>query len=185
MRTKLGIAAAMIGLVGAVALLVDRGAGTPAAAAETKPVAAPSAPQQKGPPWAKACGKDGQGTELCFVQQFAIAEPQKLVLLQVRVGYLGPNAVPRLILATPLGVLLPPGVTITLDQEKPLMMPFGSCQQDGCLAIADLDADALKRITGGKVLAVRYMAAENKPIDIPVQLAGLADALKAVAPKKK
>ncbi|TWB29965.1 invasion associated locus B family protein [Nitrospirillum viridazoti] len=141
----------------------------------------PDVTKAPGPLWSKSCAKTDAGAEICYVEQFAIATPQNVMMLHVRVGYLGPDGKPRLILATPLGVLLQPGITLVVDQDKPLSLPFDACQQGGCVAAADLeDGKVLDHFTGGKVLAVRYINGDKAAVDIPVQLSGLAAALKAL-----
>ncbi|WP_252181377.1 invasion associated locus B family protein [Azospirillum sp. B4] len=188
---KVGRAALVAMAAGAFMAL----AGAADATVAAEPVKAPASPvpgkgpevkQGQGPLWSKNCAKTEAGAEVCYVEQFAIATPQNVMMLHVRVGYLGPEGKPRLILATPLGVLLQPGITLVLDQDKPLTLPFDACQQGGCVAAAELeDGKVLDHFTSGKVLAVRYINGDKAAVDIPVQLAGLAAALKAVpAPKR-
>ncbi|MEA1673453.1 invasion associated locus B family protein [Nitrospirillum sp. BR 11163] len=194
--------AALVGMAACV-LTALTGAATATVAAEpvkapppaTSVPAAVPAPAGKGPEvtkapgplWSKSCAKTDAGAEICYVEQFAIATPQNVMMLHVRVGYLSPEGKPRLILATPLGVLLQPGITLVVDQDKPLTLPFDACQQGGCVAAADLeDGKVLDHFTGGKVLAVRYINGDKAAVDIPVQLSGLAAALKALpAPPKR
>ncbi|MBB6253730.1 invasion associated locus B family protein [Nitrospirillum iridis] len=181
------MAGALLALAGAANATV---AGEPvkAPAPATAPAAAkgPEVKQGPGPLWSKNCAKTETGAEICYVEQFAVAQPQNVTVLNVRVGYLGPDGKARLIVATPLGVLLQPGITLVLDQDKPMSLPFDACQAGGCVALADLeDGKVLDHFTSGKVLAVRYINGDRSAVDIPVQLSGLAAALKAVpAPKR-
>lgn len=133
--------------------------------------------------WAKACAKDPTGAEICYVEQFAVAQPQNAVLLHVRIGYLAPEGKPQIILAAPNGVLLPGGLTLTLDQNKPISLPFNTCDANGCLAAVDMDQDALNQFTAGNVLMVRYIQGNNSPVDIPVQMANLSQALTNISAK--
>ncbi|MDE1149899.1 MAG: invasion associated locus B family protein [Azospirillaceae bacterium] len=185
----IGLTAGMMGAARAtVAAEPNKTAPATVAPAATQPAAkgVPEVTKAPGPLWSKACTKTDAGAEICYVEQFAIATPQNVMMLHVRLGYIGPEGKPRLILATPLGVLLQPGITLVVDQDKPLTLPFDGCQPGGCVAAADLeDGKVLDRFTNGKVLAVRYINGDKSPIDIPVQLAGLSAALKALpAPAK-
>lgn len=171
---------AMAAVIGAAVLLsVAAGQGRKPAA----PVAAPATSSEAGPLWAKACAKNQDGAETCYVEQFVIAQPQNAVLLHVRIGYIGPQGMPRLILATPPGVWLPGGVTLTLDNNKPISLPFNSCEAGSCVAAVELDQDALKQFTAGTVLVARYALTKDSPVDVPVRMAGLSDALKTVSAK--
>jgi invasion protein IalB len=133
--------------------------------------------------WGKQCGKSEAGRQQpCVVQQFVIGEPGKKQLLLVQFGYNGPKNIPRLILSAPLGILLPGGITLTIDAKKPLTVPFETCNAGGCLAVIDMDAPALEQFRKGKVLMVRYLVGDRKPLDLPVKLDGLDAALKSIAP---
>ncbi len=154
----------------------------PSQAAPTQAASA-AAPKPSGALWAKTCARSPAGADVCFVEQFAIAEPQHAVMLRVQIGYMGPGGKPRMIISTPSGVWLPGGLTLTLDQNKPIALPFNTCESDGCVAAVELGQDALDRFAAGKVLTVRYLQSTSNPIDIPVQLASLAAALKTVSAK--
>lgn len=175
------IRAAVAGTVMALAVTT----GAQARQAENKPAenkeSKTAAPAQEAL-WSKQCLKDPAGKDICFVQQFAIATQQKAVMLNVAFGYLGPEGKPRIILTAPLGILLVPGVQMTIDNGKPIVLPFDNCQPSGCRAAVDLDKQALDQFRNGKVLAVRYAMMDRKAIDIPIKLDGLDKALKSVAP---
>lgn len=161
-------------------------AGSPAAGVPAAALPAAGAPGQTAATaagtalWAKNCVKNPAGGDICFVEQFAIANPQRTVLLHIRVGYLGAEGKPRIVIVTPLGVHLPPGVSLSLDDKEPLLLPYDSCQPSGCLVIADLNQEALHRFTTGTTLTVRYIGSDKGKLDIPIQLKGLGEALKGV-----
>lgn len=134
--------------------------------------------------WSRECVKSADGKhEACFVHQFVAEMPQKAVLLEILFGYIGPDQRPRMVLTVPLGVLLPPGLRLTLDGGKPLAIPLETCTRDGCRAIVDLDDGALAKFRDGKQLVVRYVVGGGKAIELPVKLEGLNAALKTVAPR--
>jgi invasion protein IalB len=175
---------------GALAILMAQASLAASAwAADPAPAGAPGreVTRAAGPLWSRSCAKpDKAGPETCYIEQFAIAQPQNLVLLHLQLGYFGPDGAPRLLIATPLGVALPQGVRLTLDQDKPMVLPYASCNQGGCVVVAEMDANALNRFTTGKTLMVHYVMGDQAPVDIPVPLSGLAAALKTLdAPKKK
>lgn len=178
--TVLGMAA----VIGAAVLLsVAAGRGRKPVAPATAPAAEQPVSQEAGPLWAKACAKNQDGADTCYVEQFVITQPQNAVLLHVRIGYIGPQGMPRLIVAAPPGVWLPGGLTLTLDKNKPISLPFNSCDGSNCLAAVEMDQDALKQFTAGTVLMAHYVLANNSPVDVPVRMTGLSDALKTVSAK--
>ncbi|MBP7340438.1 MAG: invasion associated locus B family protein [Niveispirillum sp.] len=182
-RRLAAIGAVVVGIVAAaiaLSLAATKDRAPPPAAAPVDEAAAASNPDSF---WAKACAKDPAGAEICYVEQFAIAQPQNAVLLHVRIGYLAPEGKPRIILAAPNGVWLPGGLTLTLDQNKPIALPFNTCDANGCLAVVDMDQEALNQFTAGTVLMVRYIQGNNSPIDIPVQMTNLSKALTTISAK--
>ncbi len=135
----------------------------------------------EAPLWSKSCGKDAGGKPVCVVEQFAIAMPQKAVMLHIVFAPSDKADQTQMALTTPLGVALGPDVTLSVDGSKPIALPFERCSGQGCLAQAVLDKAALEKFTKGKALTVRYALPENGPLDIPIRLDGLADALKSLS----
>lgn len=127
--------------------------------------------------WNKSCGKDANGTQSCVVEQFAVAMPQKSVVAQIRFFRTPKPEQTGMALTAPLGVLLPPGLSLSVDGSKPIILPFDRCVGQGCEAVAVLDKAALAKFSGGKILTVRYTVQDNKGVDIPIKLEGLSAAL--------
>lgn len=139
------------------------------------------ADEAQAPLWNKVCNKDAGGQAACAVEQFALAMPQKSVMAHVRFFLSGKADQTVITLQAPLGVLLPPGLNLSVDGSKPITLPFERCSGDGCAAVAVLDKAALAKFTGGKILTVSYTVAEKKSMDIPFKLDGLASALQSLS----
>ena len=128
------------------------------------------------PPWAKTCPKDGP----CFVEQMAVAMPQKALVLRVRFDLQGDKGQARMVVTAPLGVVLPAGLQLAVDSSKAIALPFDRCVPAGCVAFAVLDTIAREQFEKGKILNVRYVT-DKSPLNIPMHLDGLAAALKTLA----
>jgi invasion protein IalB len=161
----------IVGLACLGALGAHKEAPTPPPAAAAPPTA---------PLWTTECAKKPDGGSVCYVQQFAISQQQHAIVLHVQIGYLGGDDKPRILITAPLGVALPPGIGLTLDGDKPLVLPFETCQQEGCASFAVLDKDVLNRFLKGKQLVVRYVDASRSGVDVPVRLEGLDSAFKSL-----
>ena len=140
-------------------------------------LAADPAARASHPLWSKRCVEEGD-RNVCFIEQYAVATPTNAVLLNVLVGFMGPEGKPRVIMTTPLGVLLTPGLAMSIDTAKPVTLPFESCQSGGCRVVADLDPSSLDRFRDGERMTVRFVTADQKAMEIPVPLKGFAAALK-------
>jgi invasion protein IalB len=163
---------AVLGALVALAVVI-----TLAWAEDRKPSPAPG----QGPLWSKQCVKDPKDHDVCFVQQFAIALPQNVALLNVSIGYLGPDGKVRMIIRAPLAIFLPPGIQGTIDSGKPFTLPVESCDQGGCRTAVDMDDATTGQLRRGKVLTVRYITMDRKAVDIPIKLEGLAAALSTLS----
>ena len=143
---------------------------------------AANAPEAQDRLWSRQCVPTPQGGEACFVQQFVMAQPQHVVLLKIIFSYLGAGNKPRVEFTTPLNVLLPPGLTIKVDDRKPITVPFSVCDQGGCRTTIDMDDKALKSVEQSKTLTVRYVTADRNARDLPVLIEGWDKAMESIAP---
>ena len=132
------------------------------------------------PLWHKACGKEGDKGS-CYVEQFAIVQPQNQPVLHIRFDLQGGDGKGRLIATVPVGVLLPPGLRLSVDGAPAIALPFERCDGQGCFAVAVLDKAALEKFQKGERLIVQYTVSEKVAPAIPIKLEGLADALKSLS----
>lgn len=141
--------------------------------------AAALAARPPAPLWHKACDKAAPGHP-CWVEQFAIAMPNKVVVAHVRFDRQQGGKTGIIVIA-PLGVELIPGLQLILDGGKPITLPYERCSARGCDASAVLDRAAVAKFERGKTLTVRYTIAGTKTADIPIRLEGLTKALKSLS----
>lgn len=131
------------------------------------------------PAWHKSC--PGGDTAHCFIEQFAILQPQNAVVLHVGIDRPGGDDKARMVLTAPLGVLLSAGLSLSVDGGKPFILPYERCASAGCDAVAMLDKAALEKFEKGKALTVRYVLSDKASADIPIRLEGLADAIASLS----
>lgn len=131
-----------------------------------------------GPLWQKSCDPSAQGGT-CWIEQFAVSMPEKLLALRVRVTRAAGEQL-RIVLNAPLGVALQPGLQLVLDDGQPIALPFERCSAQGCEAGAILDEQAVARFSDGKSLVARYAVSNTDVTGVPIRLEGFADALKTL-----
>lgn len=141
--------------------------------------AAQAADPDSGGLWHKAC-RQGGGRQECHVEQFVISQPSNAVVLQVRFALMGQDG-GRMAIRAPLGSLLQPGLRLSIDGAKSLVLPFERCTPEGCDASAILDRSALAKIGAGKTMNIVLAVSDKLAPAIPIRLEGLADALKALS----
>ncbi len=140
--------------------------------------------------WRQGCMTNKQGRKLCRLIQRVVGEDKKNVKLAAEASIIAEKDkdgkiknVTRLLLIAPLGTLLIEKLTIKLDGEKPVHVPFLVCA-NGCMTDLALDGPLLEKMKTGKSLAVSYKQMNNKTVSVNVSLKGFADGLKSLNANK-
>ena len=80
----------------------------------------------------------------------------------------------------PLGIEIPKGTTVKIDQGKPTRMTLQRCATAGCVATMELTGSMLTAFKKGRNLEVTFFARSPgglKPIKVPVSLKGVSEGL--------
>ena len=80
----------------------------------------------------------------------------------------------------PVGLYLPAGLTMNVDDGKPQSLPLQSCDQQGCYGEAPLTASFLTALKGGKQLSLSFQNMSRNNVALPVPLANFADAFQKI-----
>ena len=64
----------------------------------------------------------------------------------------------------PLGVLLPPGIAISVDGSEPERLPIRHCEPGGCLAPFELEDSILTRLRSGTELQVMAYGIDEQQV---------------------
>lgn len=185
----------------AALLLMTSGAvfAEDAAPKEKTPAAAPAAEktaEQKLPEgveqfkdWIKECEKikdpKGKEIELCQISQTLTNTEINQPMLKVAAGYVPGKKDAVMIITLPLGVILPPGVQLTIDKSegKAARVPITTCLPQGCQAGAQLDKDFTERLKKGSKLIVTFLGPDGKQINAPISLSGFTAGIDSMKPK--
>lgn len=129
--------------------------------------------------WAVRCtGEEGAATACEAYQTLFVAENQQRIL-HVAVGSRGDDEAPVAVIIVPLGVSLPAGLTLRIDNSWPIEFEFGSCQADGCRAGLTLESSMLSALQAGTGLEVELTETSGRQIIIPMSLVGFTEAYTA------
>jgi len=127
--------------------------------------------------WALRCPEDGQ----CVLEhRVLLEENDEMPLLHLALQYSGSPLALNAVIRVPLGVLLGPGLALTVDDGEPIAMPFHHCRQHGCLAllqVSDQLADSLRRGTAARV---SYHLPDGRELGVPLSLYGVTAGLRAL-----
>ena len=183
----------------AALLLITSGAvfAEEAATKEKTKAAAPAAEktaEQKLPEgveqfkdWIKECEKlkdpKGKELELCQISQTLVNTEINQPMLKVAAGYVPGKNDAVLIITLPLGVILPPGVQLTVGEGKAARVPVTTCLPQGCQAGAQLDKEFTERLKKGSKLIVTFIGPDGKQVNAPISLSGFTAGLDSIKPK--
>jgi invasion protein IalB len=148
-------------------------------AAQATP-AAPAAPQADTPPaaaapaqpgWAARCTSASRDAPLeCAIEQTAVLSKtgQLIVLVNIRVP--SDTHAPVLLLQLPLGLNLPVGAKLQVDDGKTADLQIQTCDNRGCYASIPIAADLLAALKSGKQLKLSFQNLNKETITIPMPL---------------
>lgn len=116
----------------------------------------------------------------CFLYQNLILREGGQRVLQFAAGYAEASATPIALVSLPLGISLPPGVWLRVDDGERAQVMVERCEPAGCRAGLPLGPALLEQMRTGKRLTVTFHDSERKPIDMPLPLEGFKAGLAAL-----
>lgn len=164
-------------------LRIVLGALSVAAVASAMPGAASAQGVSKGMhgDWETRCDKPpGAQGEICSMMQFVTAEDRDNVGLSVIVLKTADKKSKVMRVLAPLGVLLPSGLGLKIDQNEMGRAGFVRCLPDGCLAEVILDDDLIGKLRNGKTATFVIFQTPEEGIGIPISLNGFGTGFDAL-----
>jgi invasion protein IalB len=149
---------------------------TPAPQAEPAP-ANPPAP----PGWSARCSSASRGAPLeCLIEQTAVLTKtgQLIVLIDIRVP--SDTHAPVAVIQLPLGLNLPAGAKLQVDDGKATDLQIQTCEQRGCYANTPISPEMLAAMKTGKQLKVSFQNLAKEVIAIPMPLTDFAAAYEKI-----
>ncbi len=134
--------------------------------------------------WTSKCEEtqgDKQGG--CFIFQNLVLREGGQRVLQIAVGYVPDSHEPIALLSLPLGISLPPGVSIRIADGQPTRFPVERCEPNGCRAGLKLTPALVEQLARSAQLTVTFYDAQRRPIEVPLSLDGFKPGLDSVRPK--
>jgi invasion protein IalB len=151
----------------------------PAPAAQPAP--APTQPQAEGAPaqpgWIARCTSASRDAPLeCAIEQNAVLTKtgQTIVLINIRIA--PDTRTPVALLQLPLGLNLPVGAKLQVDEGKTVDLQVQTCENRGCYASTPIAPDLLASLKSGKQLKVSFQNMAKETIAIPMPLTDFAAA---------
>jgi invasion protein IalB len=159
--------------------------GSSGHAQSPKSKSAPPAPQAEAPPanaapqpgWIARCTSASRNAPLeCAIEQTAVLSQtgQLIVLVNIRVP--SDTHAPVMLVQLPLGLNLPVGAKLQVDDGKVADVQIQTCEARGCYASTPIAPDLLTAMKSGKQIKVSFQNMGKETITIPMPLADFAAA---------
>lgn len=131
--------------------------------------------------WSARCQKPKDAEqEQCYIFQNLVLKEGGQRLLHIAVMYLQPDNQPAAIVTVPLGVLLPRGVGLQVDDGEKIRFAYERCDASGCtggLVLTDTVINALKK---GKQAKFSFFSGTGQEVAVPVSLSGFTAGFNAL-----
>jgi invasion protein IalB len=133
--------------------------------------------------WTVGCERlPGMDRERCFIYQTVVNQDTDEPVLQIAIGYLpmeDGREQPAALLTVPLGVALPPGIGLSVDDGDMIRLPYERCVPSGCIAGFPLENDLLSQFRRGTRAEIRLHDGVQG-VGLPVSLMGFTAGFNAL-----
>jgi invasion protein IalB len=153
----------------------SNGAPQPAATPASPPAAPPPANALNSAGWNARCSSASRNAPLeCAIEQTAVLSKTGQLLVLVNIRVTSDTRMPVALVQLPLGLDLPGGTKLQVDEGKATDLQIQTCENRGCLAGLPIAPDLLAALRSGKQLKVSFQNLNKETITVPMPLADFA-----------
>jgi invasion protein IalB len=148
-----------------------------AEAPQQPPAAEAQQPQLIYSPWTKFClkGQEANAQQVCFTGKDGRIESGMPVVAAVLIEPEG-GTKKVLRVTLPLGMQLPQGTRVIVDQGQPMNAPYIICFTNGCMADYEASAELIGKLKKGQGLVVQGINSQGQPISLVLPLSDFGKA---------
>jgi invasion protein IalB len=154
------------------------------AMAQDKKAAAKGGKKGEQSAWVKLCEKAPNVVDpkkgalnVCLTHHERLDGNSGRVLVSAAIRQVEGQDKQALMVMVPLGMALPPGVQVKVDDNKPVKLQYTLCHAAGCTAEAEATPTIIDEMKKGKQVVVAAINLAGKAIGFPVPLTGFNKAL--------
>lgn len=118
----------------------------------------------------------GAAYEQCAVVMSVVDEERPNLTLVIIVLNTADRKTRLMRVIAPLGVLLPAGVSLRIDNQDAGRLNFLQCLANGCIAQLALDQPLLDKLKAGKTMTLGIFQTPEQGVGVPASLAGFKEA---------
>ena len=150
-----------------------------AAPADTANGAAQNTPPPPG--WIARCASASRDAPLeCAVEQNAVLPRTGQLVIAVNIRVPADTHTPSALIQLPLGLNIPAGAKLQVDDGKTVDLQIQTCEARGCYAGTAIAPDLLAAMKSGKQLKVSFQNLNKETLTVPLPLADFAAAYEKI-----
>jgi invasion protein IalB len=147
----------------------------PPAAAPADNAGAANTPPPPG--WAARCGSGSRDAPLeCAIEQSAVLPRTGQLVILVNIRVPADTHTPSALIQLPLGLNLPGGAKLQVDDGTATDLQIQTCEARGCYAGTTIAPDLLAAMKSGKQLKISFQNLNKETLTVPLPLADFAAA---------
>lgn len=141
----------------------------------------PVASQDEAPasPWSVRCS-EGEDKSCEIFQRLVVKETGQRVA-EFAIGFPDGKKEARGVVILPLGILLPEGARMQIDDGQPFKFKVRYCTQQGCFAFLNLNKELLGKLRKGDAATVIFKNLEGQDLSVGMSLDGFTKSLKELS----
>jgi invasion protein IalB len=148
---------------------------SPGAAPEDNGAAAANTPPPPG--WIARCGSASRDAPLeCAIEQNAVMPRTGQLVIAVNIRVPADTHTPSALIQLPLGLNIPNGAKLQVDDGKTTDLQVQTCEARGCYAGTAIAPELLAAMKSGKQLKVSFQNLNKETLTVPLPLADFAAA---------
>jgi invasion protein IalB len=156
----------------AAGLAILAGLGGPAGAADSQ-----GAVKDKHGDWVTRCETPpGAAHEQCAIVLSVVDQERPNLVLVVIVLNTADRKARLMRIIAPLGVLLPPGVSLRIDDADVGRLTFLQCLANGCIAQLAMDEGLIAKLKAGKIATLGIFQTPEQGVGVQAPLTGFKEA---------
>jgi invasion protein IalB len=141
------------------------------------PADAGAAPAPPPPGWIARCGSASRDAPLeCAIEQNAVLPRTGQLVVAVNIRVPADSHLPSALIQLPLGLNIPNGAKLQVDDGKAADLQIQTCEARGCYAGTAIAPDLLAAMKSGKQLKISFQNLNKETLTVPLPLADFAAA---------
>jgi invasion protein IalB len=129
------------------------------------------------PGWIARCGSASRDAPLeCAIEQNAVLPRTGQLVIAVNIRVAADTHTPSALIQLPLGLNIPNGARLQVDDGKATDLQIQTCEARGCYAGTAIAPDLLAAMKSGKQLKISFQNLNKETLTVPLPLADFAAA---------